>query len=263
MTYRETPLMSAEELFQSEEYPISGATVRESRVIDMLNQSDANNRFSASAAERFADNRSNFAFWKIEDVEAHEPTSLDEPGVKDAVIRTWRELQARPLAEKRAQELKDLVSKSEKSMAEALADQTINGTKDGTSVYLEVKATNEFSWMRSSPFGGGPQFGQIDGIEKPGEKLMETLFNTAKPGETVVVANVDQSVFYVVKIDKRNPSTDAELETLRKNFLNSETLGLLRIVNNQSLQLQSDFRDRLFVKHGVKVASESQDDNGN
>lgn len=161
-----------------------------------------------------------YVAWKVQDVASHVP-QLDDPGVREQVIRVWKLKQAEPLARKRAEDLAALVDKSKKPMSEALAGKTVAEAKE--SVALSVHETPEFSWLRESaapsmnPFGPRmpPQISDPIFIEKPGDEFMEVVFEKlSKPDDVAVAPNADKSVFYVVKLKERKPaSRDAFLKT--------------------------------------------------
>ena len=265
LLYAETPLLTLDELLISEDHPLGGAqTGKETRVFDTVNQSQTEFLYSATAAFDL-DRKGSYAFWKIEDVKAHIPASLDEPGVREKATQIWRTMQARPLAEKRAQALADLVSKSDKPMAEALAEQTVTGEQD-KSLFVTVKQPGEFSWLQRSStpqqFGGGnaPRLGGIDGVEGAGDNFMAKLFNDMQPGDTAVVPNFDRTIYYVVHVDQRTPSTESEIAVMRKQFLESQG-DLASYAQQQSRSRDGSFADRLFIKHGVKMSG-SEDEIG-
>lgn len=266
LLYQETPLLTLEELLKSEDHPIGVAmTGRQSRVVDTLNRSQTENLYSATTAFNL-DLKGSYAFWKLEDVPRHEPKSLDEPGVKEMTTLVWRTLKARPLAEKRAKELADMITKSDKPVAETLSEQTVTGVKD-KSLFVTVKSPGEFSWLQRSlappQFGGGdntPQLSAIDGVQGAGPTFMAKVFNDMQPGGTAVVPNVDLSVYYVTHIDKRSPATEIEAEVMRKQFLESQG-ELTGFAMQQSRSFDGQFGDRLFTKHGVTMpgADEASD----
>ncbi len=262
LTYTETPLMTLEELLKSEDHSLGGAQVgRMGRVIDNIHQSKGEDLYFAATAFDLAQ-KGSYAFWKIEDVAAHEPKSLEEPGMKDKTIQAWRQYKARPAAEKRAQELVDLITKSGKPFAEALTDQTVTGEGQDKSIFVTVKSTGDFSWlqrsMAPSQFGqdNSPRFGTIQGVEGVDEKFMAKVFNEMKPGETAFVPNFDRSVVYVMQIEKRTPSTEAEISVMQKQFLESQG-ELAQYAANVSRSHDGNFFERLFVKHGVKMTQSS------
>ncbi len=262
LLYAETPLLTLEELLKSEDHPIGGAmTGKQSRVVDTVNKSQTDDLYSATTAFNF-DLQGSFAFWKLEDVPAHQPKDLEEPGVKEMTTLVWRTLKARPLAEKRAQELADMISKSDKPIAETLSEQTVTGAQD-KSLFVTVKSPGEFSWLQRSlapqQFGGdnAPHLSAIDGVQGAGSTFMTKVFNDMQPGDTAVVPNEDLSVLYVTHIDKRSPATEVEAEVMRKQFLESQG-DLTVYAMRQSGTHDGQFADRLFIKHGVKMSGSDE-----
>ena len=147
-----------------------------------------------------------YIVWKIEHVAEHVPT-FDEEGVKEQVVKAWKREQAIPLAKARAEALAKKVRDLDKPMAEALAETTVTGAKDG--VQVVVNATPEFTWLRQSSAPSfmmasqAPELSTLPFVDKPGEAFMKTVFTELKPGEVGVTANADSTVWYVVKVTER------------------------------------------------------------
>lgn len=147
-----------------------------------------------------------YVVWKIEHVTEHVPT-FDEEGVKDQVVKAWKRDQALPLTKARAEALAKKVRDLDKPMAEALAETTVTGGKEG--VQVVVNATPEFTWLRQSSAPSfmmatrPPEISTLPFVEKPGDAFMKKVFTELKPGEVGVAANIDSSVWYVVKVTER------------------------------------------------------------
>lgn len=256
-SYAETPLSSYGELVQSEDHSIGLARIgRDSSVADMTFRS-SNNLFVTYTAENFSTG-AHFAFWKTEDIDAHNPETIDEPGVRDAVIKAWRTQKARPLAEKRATELADLIRKSDKPIEETLAEQTVNGQP--ASLFVTVQATGDYQWITTGGGFGMPRAGDILGIppQEIDEAFRTKIFDEMKPGDVEALPNADRSAYYVMKIDSRSHLTEAEQETLRKEFVSSSnfmTSFILQMTLNQTEQqaLSQQFVQRLEERHGVTL----------
>ena len=259
LVYKETPLLTPLELQQSEEHPVGGAQIgKNSNVASRIEQSKSDDLYSALLASSF-ERGEQYTVWKIEDVAAHEPKSLEEPGVKEKATLAWRTFKARALAEKRAQELTDLVTKSDKPMAEVLADQTVTGAKEG-SLFVPVQPTGNFSWLQRSIVPGqfgdtnsAPNLGAITGVKGAGNSFMTKVFNEMQPGQTAVVPNIDRSVIYVMHIDQRTPATEAEVEVMRKQFLESQG-DLTRFAFRQSMAHDGNYIERMYTKHGIRAS---------
>ena len=267
LVYAETPLLTPGDLERSTEYPVGAAQVpgRDASVARTLEQSKGDDLCLALTASSF-DRKEAFAFWKIEDVAAHVPASLDEAGVKQNAIKSWRTFKAREVAEKRAKALTELIAKSDKPMAETLGEQTITGEAKEKSLFLTVQATGDFSWLVSSSSvpgqlreEGAPRFGTISGIQGAGDSFMSKIFNEMQPGQTEVVPNLDRSVFYVMRIEKRSPGTESEVAVMRRQFLESQGM-LSRYANQQVHSRNPNIASRLFLKHGVIFPRSKEED---
>ncbi|MGH7199071.1 MAG: hypothetical protein ACREJB_00595, partial [Planctomycetaceae bacterium] len=111
--YAETPLLGYFELLESEDHPVGAAIEPESvslqsqgttvaRQVDGTPPEQLFEPFRAAALSGVS--RNAFAWWKIEDRGERVPT-LQEQGVREAVVQSLREVKARPVAEQRAKEL--------------------------------------------------------------------------------------------------------------------------------------------------------------
>jgi len=231
LQYVETKPMTQQELMSNLDDPIGLATEP---------SADFRTRGESVAREAFANDsiyyprRANsifgdktYAYWKIADIPAKVP---DFPDVKTQVAEAWKFFQARPRAQKRAEELAELVKSSGKPVAEALSGQTITGKDDSPAV--TVKETPRFSWLsvpRNVPFQFNPTFSMpqisiVDGVRQPGEDFMQTVFDTMKVGDTGVAPNAPRSEFYVVHVRQRDTekSPDGDnlaLRSLQQQFL--------------------------------------------
>ena len=234
LVYGSSPLLSARELQESEEYPIGKAS---EPVDNPFSQQNARSvieelfagrleglYISAIAEDPLSKNL--FAYWKIEDAPAHVPNLTDD-GIREQVVRAWKMLQARPLAEKRAQELAEQVRQSNKPMPETLAEATVTGKSGDGSLQLTVQSTPPFSWMRSStaaspqPFSRQPpQMSVVPGVDGAGEAFMETAFQKLGPGECGVAPNQERTIFYTMQVTQRIPD-EAGMKAQRELFMSS------------------------------------------
>ena len=236
--YIRTPLLSAQELADSEEHVLGHATepvenplerASAQRVLDRIFGSESGQYYSAEEAEDFVTNN-RFVYWTIDDREAHVPT-FEEPGIRAQVLKAWKTEQGRPKAKERAKELADLVqiaSKNGTSMSEELADQTLTRKPDG--IRLTVLNTPEFSWYsQTTPSGpslsflqqqSGPpaQLSHIPGIENVGNEFMDIVFNQLSNGDVGVAVNRNRSVYYVVKVMNRSHLDESNDLALKQKF---------------------------------------------
>jgi hypothetical protein len=145
-----------------------------------------------------------YLYWKVNDVAEHVPT-LTEEGIRDQVVGAWKEIQARDLAQKKADELAKQV-RGGKTPSELVADND----------ELKLIETQPFTWMTAgNPFLGPsqPRLTDVPGLENPGNDFMQAVFGLGE-GETAVTFNAPKSVAYVVRVTSLEPS----LNVLRETF---------------------------------------------
>lgn len=235
LKYVDTGLVSAAELMDPdapESLSIGAATepveseIERADARDVISQLFGDNSerlYMPFKAESFGGGK-RYAYWKTADVPPREP-NFDEPGIKEEVLAAWKHKEARPLAQKRAEELAEAVRQGTQGLSAALGGKTVTGKEGGES--LPIVETEQFSWLRlpaapqlnplSTP--PAPQLSQITGIEYPGADFMTTVFNQLGEGDVGVAPNADQSVYYVVMVKNRSPSTEGGEEALRQGFL--------------------------------------------
>jgi hypothetical protein len=238
LKYVLTPPLSATELHdEAEKYPIALATEpvddqfqtrSPTQVISVLYGSLPDVVFDPFRGEE-GDSHT-FAYWKVEDIADHVPT-LKEPGVREQAIRDYKIAEfAQKKAQERAGELADLVRKSKKSMAEALAGQKV--TKGDKAPAVVVVPTPPFSWYtvqsaapRDMVPDMMPRLSEVAGVTDADDAFMKAVFDEMKVGEVHVVPNRGPSVFYVVKLKTRHPSDEAEREAFRARFMKERLFG--------------------------------------
>jgi hypothetical protein len=272
LKYGITPLMSPQEMHDAaEQYPIANAAepmdnpFQNREPISVLQEvfgSPPETLFQPAQADDRDTHR--FAFWKVEDVDAHIP-AFEESGVREAAIRGWKiENYAQKQAETRAKELADLARKSNKPMAESFVGQTV--TKQPKSLAVLVLATPPFSWYSVSstaPEGLMPQMtpklSEVVGVKEAGDAFMKTVFDEMKIGDIKAVPNLGSSVYYVAKVKTRHPENAEELAAFRARFLKENFFGSFlghstyEYLNAPAEQkLLSDWTNFLFVKYNVK-----------
>jgi len=229
LVYVVTPLLSYQQLRESEDYPIGQAiatTGQRGPVADVLYYSNPTAIYRTGRADNILSSAS-FAYWKLADKASYVPKSLDdEKDVREQVVEAWKMLKAEPKAKARAEELAKLVRESDKPVAEALGEATITGQEG--SLFLTVRSTGDFSWMSkpivpptSMQATGSVSPSVIPGVEDPGTEFYSTVFNQMQPGDVRVIPNRDKSAYFIVKILNRNPSNPEELEKFREEFLKS------------------------------------------
>lgn len=276
LMYAETPLVTANELFDREEFPIGSATAptenqfaqRTPTVVQQLfggGQSTA--LFEPARAElmafEFGQSVNQFVYWAIGEIPPHEP-KLDEAGIREQVVKAWKTEKARPLAEARAKELATQVTgelTDEKTMTDVLEKVTVTGDTD--SANLVVSQTRiPFTWMQTSTAASPMSMQQenatlsnIPGVRGAGNEFMEYIFNELKPKEVGAVANIDKSTYYVVQPLNRFPSDESDEQALLERFLRTKhfefTSPMPGLVRQQFGELNGNWLRSLEAKYGV------------
>jgi hypothetical protein len=234
LIYNITPMMSAQEMEESEKYPLGTAkepslnqfAAQPRTVIEQLFETPVDLLYSAYEAE---DSFSSglISYWKVKHVDATIP-KFDDPKIDEQITAQLKLEAARPIAMKRGEELKKLIlDAGDKTMSEAISSQTITGKKEGTE--LSTTTTESFSWMRTSTAGASnpfsmprPELSSISAIDGAGNEFMEQIFDNMNDGDVGVLMNADKSVCYVVKVMNRIPSTEGGLTAMYQEFLKTD-----------------------------------------
>ena len=175
--------------------------------------------------ETFLGSNTLILYWITEIEEEKRPEKLAD--AREIVVQRWKEIEARALARKKAEELADEAQSSGKSLAEAFA-----GRSD-----VPVVETESFTWKS---FGNmhplmaayqniAPILGEVREkgvaaddsavdnkvIVAPGSEFMETVFSL-QVGESAVTFNQPQSVAYIVRVTSSSPSSDSLWEQFQR-----------------------------------------------
>ncbi len=133
-----------------------------------------------------------FVFWKTAEREQREAEFAE---VKDRVEFAWKMQKARDIAEAQARKLLDR-AKGDVPFKESLGEEGDAAIE-----------TNEFSWFTRGmmPFGGSNQLslGTIEGVERPGEEFMKTVFELA-PDEVGMAFNNPKDTVYLIRLVSEN-----------------------------------------------------------
>lgn len=268
LNYESTPLLTFRELSESEDYAIGRAA---SDTNFQASQDVAQTVFSSSATSLYStqsvleiESGSRFVYWKTEDAAAYEPDSLEAPGIREQVVRTWRELQAREQAQKRADELAKQASGIDKPLSEVLAGATVTGDPEGQAV--TVVHPPRFSWlsranpqMSPNPFNQpAPQRTELRTVPGMiGDQFMDTAFNQLQPGEVGVTHSVDKAYYYVVKVEDRSYGTSEDVQAFRERFTREPLFApfgfsdYAKLANAALNQYRTNWAEELFERHKV------------
>ena len=193
-------------------------------------------------------------YWITEIKPEKRPEKLDD--VREMVTKRWKEIEARALALKKAEELEREVKTSGKPLAEAFT-----GRSD-----VQVVETEPFTWktygdlhpLMAAYQGLSPELAEvrergvapnnsiIDNkiIVAPGSDFMETVFSL-QIGETGVVFNQPQSVAYIVRVTSSAPSTDSLWEQFqRAHILEYRNAGQREMITDAYEAWLEDIRSK-------------------
>jgi hypothetical protein len=144
--------------------------------------------------------------WKTED-EAEFVPAFEK--VRDNVEFSWRIVEGRGLARRKAEELAALAATSKQSLAASM-----EGKSD-----VKVGQAGPFTWLsQGSQPGSGAFVSQPDGIEMPGDEFMRTVFSL-QPGQSGVAFNEPRTICYCIRLVELTPPE----ASLREKFLETRS----------------------------------------
>lgn len=144
--------------------------------------------------------------WKTDDQPEATP---DFNAVRDNVEFSWRIVEGRGLARKKAEELAAQAKAANQSLEAAVAGRS----------EMKVAQVGPFTWLSEGAAPGSPPFvSQPDGVEMPGEEFMKAVF-ALEPGQTAVAFNEPRTVCYCIRL----VSLDPPAAELRDRFLEAKS----------------------------------------
>lgn len=241
MTAETTGLVSAEELRAQWDIGRSNILVPDARARGGLRIEPFGEIAFDEATARFKplmsqDSDLHFLAWKTKTVDERVP-ELDE--VRPEVVRAWKMIKARKLAEEQA----------DKYMAEAKKDKATLEAAFGKQPELQVVKPPLFSWLTTGSVALNPsnlpRISDVPGIEQPGSAFMEAVFRL-EPGEFDVTSNRPETTVYVVHL----LSYDRQLDALFDQFAQEPARMYQSVMGEDYFQpaLQS------WIKHLMKEA---------
>ncbi|MDR2440834.1 MAG: hypothetical protein LBE12_15845 [Planctomycetaceae bacterium] len=202
----------------------------------------------------------NIILWVTEIQAENKPEKLED--IEDIVLKRWKEIEACPLALKRAEELAAEVRSSDKSLTETFAgrsDVPVVETEPftyksyGASMYAAF-----FAAMRGVP----PRLGEVcekgvaagdseidnKWVVAPGVEFMETASSLAV-SETGVVFNQPRTVAYVIRITSSSPSE----EVLWEQFQNASIMEYYLAGQPETIaEARKAWLNKIYKKVGFK-----------
>lgn len=148
-----------------------------------------------------------YLFWRTDKEQASRVPEFDDLGVREKVLHAWKMIEARKLAQEKADTLK---AEAEKAGRQPLKD--VFAGRPG----VTVTRTGEFSWLTRGKLRQEDEdvvpypTPEIDGVEGiPGVKFLQTVFGL-REGQVGAAMNQGETDAYVIRAVKFRPS-DAEL----------------------------------------------------
>jgi hypothetical protein len=204
LTYEETTPLTVRELFET---AVGKAGDAESQAANVTQMAFTTlDLYEPFLAREIGGNW--YVLMKIEDTPRKVPEFKD---VRDEVVKAWKRREAAKLADKKSKELAAEAEKSPQPFDEFFSSKGFN----------VIKQTEFFSW-RGYPVGREgtgtpPGLGDVPELKNVGPDFMETAFSL-DGNKTVGLLNFDQSMAYVIRLNRRQYSEDE----LKKLFLEEE-----------------------------------------
>ncbi len=142
--------------------------------------------------------------WKTDDQAEFTPTFAD---ARDDVEFSWRIVEGRGIARKKAEELAAR-ARTEKQSFEMLL---------GGSTALKATKIEPFTWLATGA-NGQPVLSQPEGVQMAGEEFMEAVFGL-EPEQTTVAFNEPRTVCYAIRLTAFEPP----VAELREKFLEAKS----------------------------------------
>jgi hypothetical protein len=156
-----------------------------------------------------------FVFWKVEEKPESIP-SFEE--AKSEVEAYWYQTKARDAAREKAEQMA--------KQLEGVGDSPWTAVLSETDRAL-IASPNPFTWMTSGQAAFGmPSLTRVEKLDTVGNDFMSKLFAT-EDGKFSVIPNEPQSIFYIVRVVEKTPSTDElhKLFGLVPNQIDTQSLA--------------------------------------
>jgi len=172
---------------------------------------------------------------KLED-EAPRVPKLEE--IRPEVVHAWKMAQARPLAEKAARDLAEVVRKE--------GGKFKGPSVDGHPVIpIDPIVRLQPGFPSGPPYyqSGPPTLTEIPQIPNAGEALRDALFGLAE-GAVAVAANEPKTAYYVLTLDRRIPATFATLFAPNGDYVRYQREAQSRAMERQDQEWMERLRSQ-------------------
>ncbi len=147
----------------------------------------------------FTGGNKRYLSWKIKE---EQPMTPSVDGVREQILEVWRKQEAFKLAEGRAREIASKVGSS--SLKDSLA------TPEEKTLVLEPA---NFTWFNPmfARMESRLQLSNVELLQPVDDSFMEAVFS-CKPNETVVVADSNKTIYYIVQVVELSPEVNSLFE---------------------------------------------------
>jgi hypothetical protein len=162
--------------------------------------------------------KDHYLFWKMAD-EREEVPKFEAAGVRDEVLKTWKLIEARDLAKKKAESLAAEAHDAHKSFHAMFADQP----------NVHVLMPPKFSWLpprQEANKASETGVSEVKGLKLPGGEFMRAVFGL-QPGGTAVAFNAPQTIAYAIYLDDLTPSFNVRWDEFQLDpFSNYQAIAM-------------------------------------
>lgn len=204
-----------------------------------------------------------FLFWKTDQTAERVP-EFTEPEIRERVLRVWKQVQARQLAEQKAKDLAAKAREANKPFKDVFAN--LSEKETGLPQKITVRESAPFSWMTYGAFPAWmaqapPQISSITAVgakddkpgeeteivEMPGNDFMRRVFHLEEDNAKIGVAmNQPKTVVYVFHVIDLTPA-------VWQAFLVEDFSRYARVAEQDQLSLAQAWRDNLKAEVGFKT----------
>ena len=189
------------------------------------------------------DSRKNhFLIRKVQDLPPRVP-AFDE--IQAEVTHAWKFAQARPLAEKAAQELAEKVKKEK--------GQFKGETVDGHAVIT----TDPVPKMQMNFMNGEPMPSPIIKLPHAGEAIREAIF-ALKPDEAAVAPDQPKAIYYVLTLKDRNEAKFATLYAPNSEYFHYQREAVMSRLRKHGEEWMNELRADAGLPPGWSPPGESK-----
>ena len=183
--------------------------------------------------------RVEFIFWKIDDQAGGVP-KWDDPGIDTEVLKAWKFVEARKLAQDAAEKLK---AEASAAPGKPLKDFVV-GRKE-----IEILKPKEFTWLTSMYQGTAPTISEVGDLTHLGADFMRKVFSL-KPGQMAVATNRPRSEIYVVRMIGLTPFADLwDKFTSGDSALDYDSI----MEYEMGTEVSRAWKEAIYAEAGVKI----------